>query len=190
MGRKEILFSVDVEVDGNIPGDHSMLSIGVVTVDGPEQSFYRELKPIADKGKPETVRWLKENTHLDREQLKRTGTDPRRAMLDLELWINSVRGSAGIPVFIAKPGTFDWMWVQWYFGHFLGRFPFGFSGMCMKSYYLGMLGTDRWYTPTASMLLPDPAEFPHTHNALDDAREQAEIFRLMRSHAKRIRRQQ
>jgi hypothetical protein len=45
----EILISVDIEADGPLVGVHSMLSLGAVNVADPSQSFYAELKPIADE---------------------------------------------------------------------------------------------------------------------------------------------
>jgi len=64
--------------------------------------------------------------------------------------------------------------------------PFGFSGLDIKSYYMGLKGV-RWSETTSSQL---PDEFlpdrPQTHNALDDAIAQASIFeRLL--HADRLR---
>ncbi len=42
--------SVDIEADGPIPGDYSMVSFGAVVVEsGLERTFYGELKPISEK---------------------------------------------------------------------------------------------------------------------------------------------
>jgi hypothetical protein len=41
---------VDVEADGPIPGDYSMISIGAVIVEPSlEKTFYGKLKPISDQ---------------------------------------------------------------------------------------------------------------------------------------------
>jgi len=53
--RSEILsiVMVDVESDGPIPGDYSMISIGAVIVDDTlEQNFYGKLKPVSDNWIP------------------------------------------------------------------------------------------------------------------------------------------
>ena len=43
------IFVVDVETDGPIPGDYSMISFGVVLLDEKlETTFYGQLKPISD----------------------------------------------------------------------------------------------------------------------------------------------
>jgi hypothetical protein len=60
--------------------------------------------------------------------------------------------------------------------------PFGFGGIDIKSYFMGMTG--KAWSQTTSSQLPkqyQPDE-PQTHNALDDARAQASIFiKLMHS---------
>jgi hypothetical protein len=44
---------VDVESDGPIPGDYSMICFGAVVVrEGLEEAFYGRLKPISDKWVP------------------------------------------------------------------------------------------------------------------------------------------
>jgi hypothetical protein len=41
---------VDIESDGPIPGDYSMISFGAVLVDEDlDKTFYGKLKPISDK---------------------------------------------------------------------------------------------------------------------------------------------
>src|SRR5262249_14494450 len=45
MPAPDTYVSVDVEADGRIPGEASMLSIGAVAVDQADQTFYAELKP-------------------------------------------------------------------------------------------------------------------------------------------------
>lgn len=40
---------VDIEADGPIPGDYSMVSFGAVVVEpGLERTFYGELRPISE----------------------------------------------------------------------------------------------------------------------------------------------
>ena len=47
---------VDVEADGPIPGDYSMVCFGAVLVkEGLDQTFYGRLKPISDKWIPEAL---------------------------------------------------------------------------------------------------------------------------------------
>ena len=47
---------VDIESDGPIPGDYSMVSFGAVIVEeGLEKTFYGQLKPISEKWIPEAL---------------------------------------------------------------------------------------------------------------------------------------
>ena len=47
---------VDVESDGPIPGDYSMISFGAVKVDNAlDKTFYGRLKPVSDKFIPEAL---------------------------------------------------------------------------------------------------------------------------------------
>jgi len=177
--KEDVFVSVDVEADGPIPGDYSMISLGACVVGAPERSFYRELRPISDRFVPEALAV----SGLDRAVLARDGADPEAAMRDLAAWLAEV-SPARRPVFVGFNATFDWMFVHWYFIHFTGKSPFGISGLDIKAYYMGALGKKTWADTTKGKL---EKRFlgtgPHTHNALDDAREQAEVFAKIRAHA-------
>lgn len=178
--KNEIFVSVDIEADGPIPGDYSMVSLGACLVDNPEVGFYIEIKPISDKFIPEAIGV----TELDRNRLIADGTEPQVAMQQFADWIQKMCGAEGRPVFVAFNATFDWMFAHWYFEHFLGQDPFGISGWDIKAYYAGVAKKYLWAETSKNKL---DKEFlsarPHTHNALDDAREQAEIFERLRRKA-------
>jgi ribonuclease T len=87
-------------------------------------------------------------------------------------------------VFVGFNATFDWSFVNFYFQQYPGKNPFGIGGIDIKSYYMGLSGVT-WEDTRSSRI---PKEYTnssrrHTHNALDDAIEQAEIFRRMRQKA-------
>ncbi len=175
----DVYFSVDIEADGPIPGDYSMSSFGCVVVDKPELTFYRELQPISDRFDPEAVAVA----GLDRDRLTREGADPAVAMREFSDWILAT-AAGGRPVFVGFNATFDWSFVHWYFLHFLGKDPFGIAGLDIKAYYMGALGKSRWSETTKRHLEPRfRSSLPHTHHALDDAREQAEVFAKIRAFA-------
>lgn len=175
--KKERYISVDIEADGPIPGDYSMLSLGACVVGNLNTAFYRELKPISKKFIPEAVAV----SGLDRNRLIRTGTDPLDAMQAFAQWLDICCGKTARPVFVAFNATFDWMFVHWYFIHFLGKNPFGISGWDIKAYYAGITRAKRWSdTSKKRMDKSFLSSRPHTHNALDDAKEQAEIFMRLR----------
>ena len=52
----EIYVSTDVEADGPIPGDYSMVCFGAIVVEPSlTQTFYARLKPISDRWVPEAL---------------------------------------------------------------------------------------------------------------------------------------
>lgn len=180
----DVYFSADIETDGSIPGPYSILSFALVfagTYDGerfvrPESyntTFYRELKPISQEFEPEALAV----NGLDRNALIQSGETPQKAIEDAFDWVQRI-AAGGSPVFVAYPLSFDWTWLYWYFVRFSRKgSPFGYSrcfdiktAVSVKT-GLSITGSGRGNLPSG--LLPTRA---HTHHALDDAIEQAEIF--------------
>ena len=163
--------SVDVEASGPIPGEFSLLSIGACLVESPETSFYAELKPLSARAIPEAM----EVSGLSLESLKKLGLEPRQAMREFRKWIESVAVDRN-PVFVGFNAAFDWQFINWYFTKFDGDNPFGHAGLDIKSYYMGRTRAN-WdetgYSRLSSIYKP---AFEQTHNALDDAKAQADLF--------------
>jgi hypothetical protein len=185
--RSEVLdvyFSADVETDGPIPGPFSMLSLGLVlagTFDGKtfsrpthyEQSFYRELRPISSDFQMKAL----QVNGLDRERLLNEGVLPVDAMTEASRWIRAIAGR-GRPVLVAYPLSFDWSFLYWYFVKFSSEgSPFDHS----QCFDIKTAFAVKAHIPIASAgrrrLMPSlrPSGV-HTHNALDDAIEQAQVF--------------
>ena len=165
-------YSVDIECDGPMPGAYSMLSIGVVKIvpdlgtSDAELSFYRELRPVSDAFDPEALAI----SDLDRSALVDGGADPARAMEDLAGFLE--RTSVGPPVFVADNPGFDFAFVNWYFHTFTGANPFGWSARRIGDIWAGLAG--RADASWKHLRVTD-----HTHNALDDARGNAEAVLAM-----------
>ena len=172
--KSEIYISVDVEASGPIPGEYSLLSIGACLVGQPDQSFYVELKPLNDN----FVEKAMDVTGLSLEKLRLDGEEPDLAMASFANWIKSVAGD-NRPVFVAFNATFDWSFTHWYFIKFLGHDPFGISGLDIKAYFMGKHRTSWGKTVKERVRAKYPSTMTHTHDALDDAREQAELFSQM-----------
>ncbi len=147
---------VDIEADGAIPADYSMLSLGAVIVaPGLSCTFYAEICPISENYQAEALAVA----GFSREQTLGF-QEPMKVMQDFEKWI--LTNSKDKPYFISDNNGFDWMFVCWYFHHFLKRNPFGHSSTNLGSLYKGMVKDtfqDFKHLRTHS----------HTHNALDDA---------------------
>jgi DNA polymerase III epsilon subunit-like protein len=175
--QREIYVATDIEADGPIPGPYSMLSLGMAVVGHPELSHYVELKPISDAFVPEALAV----SGLDRERLMRDAPTPEAAMQGVAEWLESL-ASLGEPIFVAAPAVFDGMFVHWYFVKFAGRNPFAVNGagIDLRSYWMGSRCTT-WQATGRSAITEQLGIVPppHTHNALDDARELAAIFEAM-----------
>ncbi|MFJ5810477.1 exonuclease [Streptomyces sp. NPDC093093] len=196
MAKAEFYVSVDVEADGPVPGPFSMSSFGLAVagvcdgggfqaVDPAERTFYAELKPISDAFDPEALAV----SGLDRGRLTREGLDPAEAMNGAAAWLAAVSEELGAkPVFVAYPLGYDWMWMYWYFMQFADEgSPFGHSRcMDLKSLYAAKADVRIGEATKRSMPGHLLSSRPHTHNALDDAIEQGELFQnLMRWDAPR-----
>jgi hypothetical protein len=180
----DLYISGDIEADGPIPGRYSMLSFGLCVAgrfDGLEfqpydpstETFYAELKPISEEWEAQALKVAR----LDRDQLVGTGRLPHEAMTDAARWVKKVAGNDR-PVFVGFPAPFDWLFMYWYFVAFAsGGSPFEFSAVLdMKT----MFQQKAKVVTSAAGLNDLPASLrssrPHTHNALDDAVQQADIF--------------
>jgi DNA polymerase III epsilon subunit-like protein len=175
--KKEIYISVDVEASGPIPGEFNMLSFGACVVSDIKQTFYAELKPINDN----YIERALNVSGFSMEELKEKGAEPAKAMDDFAVWISQVCGGEGRPVFVGFNATFDWSFVNYYFHRFCQKNPFGISGLDIKAYYMGMKKCTWGETAKRRIDQKFKSSKPHTHNALDDAIEQAEMFEKMRS---------
>lgn len=182
--KVDAYFSADVETDGPIPGPYSMLSFAIVyagTFDGRrfkkpenfERLIYREMRPISESFEFEALRV----NGLDRDRLKVDGMSPELAMLDAHEWVKEVAGSAR-PVLVAYPVSFDWTWLYWYFVRFCSKgSPFGYS----QCYDIKTAFAVKAALPISSSgrsQVDDVLKGArlHSHHAIDDAIEQAEIF--------------
>lgn len=175
-GEREILVSVDVETSGPIPGEYSLLTIGACAVDTPELTFSCRVKPIGDGAHPQAMAV----TGLSLDDLRLSGLDPSEAMGSFAGWLHALSAGGGSPVFVGLNAPFDWAFINYYFHRFVGANPFGFTALDIKAFYMGATGC-RWdetkSSAMAARLRPTKAG---THDALEDALYQAELFRLAR----------
>lgn len=120
-----VYYTAHVEADGNVPGRHSMLSLGMSacaleTKDGrlipldmndPLHGFYTQLKPVGEVFDEETAELM------DRDKLIQTGADPETEMNRLQEWVNplsSAYGGFATPMFVGYPLVSTWGFVHWY----------------------------------------------------------------------------
>ena len=183
--------SVDVETSGKTPGKYSMLSLGACVVGDTSRQFYAELKPLNDNFIDAAMRiaclglnCLDGMKHIDKYNperenfnpslalnvLKEKGEEPKVVIPRFNDWVNST--AIGYrPIIAAAPIIFDGMFVSWYFDNFFeGENPFGHSGEDISSMYRGSV--KNIYSSIKDLGLRTEL----THNALDDAIQQAIEF--------------
>lgn len=154
---------VDVESDGPIPGDYSMVCFAAVLVeDGLKNSFYGRLRPISQSWIPDALAV----SGFTREQTLQFD-EPKEIMESFSAWLAST--SSGKPRFISDNNGYDWGFINWYFHHFIGSNPFGHTSANLGSLYKGLqkdvTGSFKKLRQTA-----------HTHHPLDDVLGNAEAL--------------
>lgn len=175
----------DIEVDGPVPGPHSLLSLACVCCggDGAELgtiSFNLNALDgaVAD---PDTMKWWSQQPDIW-AQLRQDLIAPAIAMQRLVDWLDAFRSPL---VFAAHPLILDGLWLDWYLREFTDRRvfrgPFSGSplfvgaGIDIPSFVQAALGLDYF------LKRPDyPASWlgnvEHTHLPVDDARGHANLF--------------
>src|SRR5256886_12672172 len=99
-------------------------------------------------------------------------------MQEFRTWLAAnVRGR---PIFISDNNGFDWQFINWYFHHFTGKNPFGFSSTNLGSLYKGLV-------KDTSKNFKHLRKTHHSHDPVDDALGNAEAFlTLIKEHSLRI----
>lgn len=174
--EKEIFVSVDIEASGPIPGKYSMLSIGACLTSNPAEQFSCLLKPISESFVPAAL----EVTGLSLEKLRDEGLEPRDAMAQFKVWVESLASAGQTVVFVGFNASFDWSFVNYYFHIFLGENPFGIAALDIKSMYFGAADCTWKSTRSSEIEKVVNPESSGNHDALDDAVYQAELFNLIR----------
>jgi len=172
----EIYISTDVEADGPIPGQNSMLSFGSAAYSKDKElisTFEANLEclegAVAD---PKTAAWWATQTEAW-EYCRSNLQSPEVAMKKYVDWITTLPGN---PVFVGYPVSYDFMFVYWYLMKFVGRSPFSHSALDIKT--LAMVAMKSDYRKATKRYMPKKwfDNLPHTHKALDDAIGQGALF--------------
>lgn len=174
---KEIYISIDVETDGPVPLQNSLLSIGAAAFkeDGTLlDTFEANLEKLPSASEhPETMKWWSQQKEAW-EYLQQNKLPAEVAMASFDRW---VRSFVGQKVAVCAPSGFDFTYVYVYTTAFLGSCPFGFSCVDLKSFV--MAGTRKKYAASGKSCWPQrwqDSKIPHTHKAIDDAIEQGLVF--------------
>ncbi len=173
---QEIYISTDVEADGPIPGQNSMLSFGSAAYFKNKElvsTFEANLECLEGaKPDPETSKWWSTQTEAW-EYCRSNLQEPKSVMQNYVKWLNSLPGK---PVFVGYPVSYDFMFVYWYLMKFVGSSPFSHSALDIKT--MAMVALKSEYRKATKKYMPKIwfDDLPHTHKALDDAIGQGALF--------------
>jgi len=179
--KNEIYISVDVETDGPIPGDYSMLSLGAAAF-VPGCSSHIATFEINFEQLPgafenhETMEWWK--TQPEAWKICRKNPVPADfGMKAFVEWVNlHSEATSSRPVCVAYPAGFDFLFIYWYLIKFTGASPFSFSALDIKSYACAVM--KKGYRQSTKRDMPRKwfGTQAHTHRAVDDAIGQGQLF--------------
>ena len=135
------------------------------------------MKPINTRAAPKSL----EVAGLSLEELAERGADPVVAMAAFADWATGLAGEDRALVFVGFNAPFDWSFVNYYFHRFAGGNPFGFAALDIKALYMGATGVNWADTRSSQIAKLLGPERRGDHDALHDAKYQAELFRLVRA---------
>ena len=161
---------VDIEADGPIHGEYSMVSIGAVPVGRhAELSFYGQTRPVHQEWNHEAlaVSGFTRDQHL-------VVADPACGIREFAEWVEKT--AVGRPVMVSDNPAYDWQFVNGYLWKYAGRNPFGHSARRIGDLYAGMQQGTRLAGDWRRL-----RKTPHTHHPVDDARGVAEALVAMKA---------
>lgn len=190
--KPTLYISGDCESLGGHPDRNYVFSWGfaAATEDGQERGALHVnlAPPPGTEADPDTLAWF-QSTEENRKVYAECTRDPvslLEGMTKIRTWISAFYKDYK-PVLVFYPTVFDgtMLYLNWYraLGHPSGGKGPGFTAIDIRSYAAARLGISIWDTGKTSPKMQPfmPKDLPHTHNPLDDAREQLHLFlNLMR----------
>ena len=122
---------------------------------------------------------------MDWDNLQNNGIHPKEAMARFASWVNEFFQDGSQPIFVAFNAPFDWMFINHYFHCYLGQNPFGYKALDIKAFYMGLHRVSWEETGMRHVSRRYLGDQNLSHHALQDALDQAEIFRKMLAEAER-----
>lgn len=184
--KEDLFISVDIETDGPIPGQNSMLSLGAAAVHNYTivDTFSVNLNQLEGAVMdPVTKREFWDKNPAAWEACRQNTLHPEVGMKQFVSWAKALDKKYGRrPTFVAYPAGFDFTFSYWYMMKFAGESPFSFSALDMKTLAMALLhqpnSKQHSYRDATKRRFPKEwfSKRPHTHIAIDDALEQADLF--------------
>lgn len=190
MIQTAIYVVTDVELNGPIPGRHSMLSFAsvAVTPDGHRNGEFEAVLDRLDGAStdPETMAFWQTRP----EAYAAATRNPEAPDVVMARFVDWVRELPGDPIFAAHPLALDGPWIDFYLQRFTGERLlegpwrpnrlFRSAPLCLASFAAGRLGWPTWVCDVGRYPAEWLGEHDPTHRAIDDARGYAHLLvRLM-----------
>jgi hypothetical protein len=132
-------FVVDVESDGQLPGIHNMISFGIVKVEPSlEKTFLGEVCPITGNRVEEAAR-VSGVERLDHIHYPH----PEVIMKEAAQWVQ-LNNTHGRPILWSDNNGYDAAFMNFYFLHFTGENPFGWSSRRIGDVFAGLKKNARY----------------------------------------------
>jgi len=193
----KIYISVDVECDSGYssPATSNMWELGCVFLDESNkevdsfESYIRLRENV--NGDPRTIEWLKNNNLYEKymecknDSIPSPNTVMNNLAKKLKFWSNTHK-----LVFVCGPAAYDFMYLKYYYDVFLDfgnidennshKDLLGYSAKCISTTF-SLLCIIKNITNDNSSAFWNTlkGDFEHTHRALDDAREQGNVYMNM-----------
>lgn len=184
----------DIEADGASPLEHNMIAIGVSFTNnkGDELgTFLGDLKNLEGHNPDEdTMNWWKSNESKSKElkRIQDNAKDANEVMRDLSNKLREMLDKTGFKrmLWIAKPASYDWQWLNCYYTRFLNSLSkdelnntvkLPFKATCMSTMRDVWQHTKNIPKKDAEEMLATAAKgLEITHNPLDDCRCQSRQY--------------
>lgn len=158
-------FVVDVESDGGLLGENSMVCFGAVMIE-PDgsiiKSFYGLTAPISDKYNPEALA-ISGISRKEHEAFP----NPALTMQNFHVWV--IGNSVGKPILVSDNNGYDASWINWYFLKYRNDNPFGWSSRRIGDMFCGFYKDAKYQWKKHRVT-------KHTHHPVDDATGNAEAL--------------
>lgn len=181
-----IYIVTDVELDGPVPGRHSMLSFGsvAITPDGHHRDEFEAVLERLDNASadPETMAFWRTQP----EAYAAATRNPEAPGAVMQRFVEWVRRQPGDAIFAAHPLALDGPWIDLYLQRFAGERLFEgpwrpnrlfrSAPLCLASFAAGRLGWPTWACDVDRYPADWLGDHEHTHRAIDDARGYARLL--------------
>lgn len=159
----DIYISVDIETNGPLPGENSILSVGAAFIEEGDilGTFYMNVLEIeGGKADPDTMAWWADPQRKKaREALIPDRQTPREMISAFRDWCSTFPGR---PVFTAYPAGFDFSFMFWYAQKYLkGAWPFAWAALDIRTF--GMAAGNTGYVTKKEWPKRWKADVRHNH---------------------------